>query len=160
MAEKHQSLQRFVYCKFGSNAPITTYQFTTLVFGALCSFSAELFTKQHAVNANVQFLQVADKLKDNFYSDNLSDSFETNEQAIKFAKEVTQPLASAGFSLTGFASSSRQVLVTIPENQQASQTVDLNKDALPVEYLLGMVWDFSSDSYGIRIKSMPTVTTK
>ncbi|XP_032785664.2 uncharacterized protein LOC116923312 [Daphnia magna] len=160
VAEKHQSLQRFVYREFGSNAPITTYQFATLVFGAVCSSSAAIFTLQHAVNANVQFPQVADKLKDNFYSDNLSDSFETNDEAINFAKQVTQSLASAGFSLTSFASSSRQVLATIPENQRTSNTVDLNKDALPVEYLLGMVWDLNSDSYGIRIKSMPTVTTK
>lgn len=104
--EKHQSLQRFVYRKFGSGAPITTYQFTTLVFGAVCSSSAAIFTLQHAVNTNVQFPQVAEKLKDNFYSDNLSDSFETSDEAIKFTKMVTHSLASAGFSLTSFASSS------------------------------------------------------
>ena len=160
VAEKHQSLQIFVYRKFGSSAPITTYQFTTLVFGAVCSSSAAIFTLQHAVNSDVRFSQVPDKLKDNFYFENLSDSFKTNDKAMKFAKQVTQSLGYAGFCLTGFASSSRQVLATIPESQRASQTADFNKDALPVEYLLGMVWDLNADSYGIRIKSMPTVTTK
>jgi hypothetical protein len=56
--EKHQSLQRFVYRKFCSNAPITTYQFATLEFGAFSYSSATIFTSQHAVNANVQFSQV------------------------------------------------------------------------------------------------------
>jgi hypothetical protein len=52
-------------------------------------------------------------------------------------------------------------LAAIPaENQGTSHTVDLNKYAPPVEYLLGMVWDLNSDSYGTRIKSIPTVTTK
>lgn len=97
-------------------------------------------------------------MNDNFYSDNLSDLFETNDEAIKFAKQVSQ--SSAGFSLTSFARSFRQVLATIPEIQRASHTVDLNKDELHVEYLFGMVWDLNLDSYGIKIKSMPTVTTK
>jgi hypothetical protein len=51
-------------------------------------------------------------------------------------------------------------LATIPEIQRASHTGDLNKDTLHVEYLFGMVWDLNLDSYGIKIKSMPTVTTK
>jgi hypothetical protein len=87
VTEKHQSLRRFVYRIFGSNALITTYQFTTLVFGVICSSYAAIFTLQHAVNTNVQFPQVNDKLKDIFYSDNLSDTFETNDETIKFAKK-------------------------------------------------------------------------
>ncbi|XP_032785728.1 uncharacterized protein LOC116923389 [Daphnia magna] len=102
--EKHQSLQRFVFRKFGSNSPILT--FTTLVFGEICASSAAVQTLQRAANDNVRFPHVATRLKDNFYSDNFCDSFETEEGTLNFAKDVTKSLASGGFALTGFASSS------------------------------------------------------
>jgi hypothetical protein len=34
------SLQRFVFRPFGSSEPVRTFQFTTLIFGAVCSSSA------------------------------------------------------------------------------------------------------------------------
>ena len=82
VTDKHQPFQRFVYQKFGSNEPIKTYQFTTLVFGAVCFSSAAVLTLKHAANQYAKYPQVAAKMKDNFYSENMIDSFETEEEAI------------------------------------------------------------------------------
>ena len=104
---------------------------------------------------------MAAKMKDNFYSDNMIDSFETEKEAIEFAAAVRTSLERGGFSLTAFASSSRCVLSSIPSHHRSVQALDLNLDDPPVEYQLGMEWDFlNTDSYSIRTKKIPPVTTR
>lgn len=58
--------QRFVYRKFGSETQVKTYQFTTLIFGAICLPSAAVFPLQHAANKCANFPIIAEKMKDNF----------------------------------------------------------------------------------------------
>lgn len=157
---KHQSLQRFVFREFGSNKPLQTYQMTTLVFGAVHASTAAIWTLQHAVSQNKNYPEVASRIKQNFYADNLSDSFDTEMEAIKFAKDVTESLAIGGFKLTGFASSSKRVLETIPAEDRAGSILDLNYGALPTEYILGLAWDCNSDCYKLRVKELPPIMTK
>lgn len=59
-------------------------------------------------------------MKDNFYSDNMLDSFETEKEAIEFTEAVTKSLETGGFSLTTFASSSTKVLKTIRQHSVTS----------------------------------------
>ncbi|XP_032799385.2 uncharacterized protein LOC116936346 [Daphnia magna] len=160
VAKHHQSLQRFVYRKFGSDAQINTYQFTTLIFGAICSSSAAVFVLQHAANKCFEFPIVAEKMKDNFYSDNMIDSFETEEEAMDFARQVTKSLEAGGFTLTAFASSSAKVLKSIPMQHRSHQIIDLNLDGLQIEYLLGLEWDIATDTFCIRTRQLPSVATK
>ncbi|XP_045023712.1 uncharacterized protein LOC123468115 [Daphnia magna] len=160
VASQHQPLQRFVYRRFGSKEPILTYQFTTLIFGAVFSSSAAVYTLQHAASECAAFPQVAAKMPDNFYSDNLIDSFETEDEAIKFSMAVRQSLEAGGFSLTAFASSAPRVLESIPLHQRSASVLDLNVDALPVEYHLGIELDLTTDSYSVRVKTMPQVSTR
>jgi hypothetical protein len=160
VAKQHQSLQRFVFRPFGSNGPVRTFQFTTLIFGAVCSSSAAVLTLHHAAKTNVTFPQVAAKMQDNIYSDNLIDSFETESEAADFANAVTKNLEAGGFHLTAFASTSQQILETIPPQYMSPQVLDINLSALPVEYQLGMKRDLATDTYGIRVRSMPEVHTK
>jgi hypothetical protein len=108
------SLQRFVFRPFGSSEPVRTFQFTTLIFGALCSSSAVVQTIHNAAKNNNAFPQVDAKIRDNFYSDNLVNSFETESETVDFAKAVTKTLEAGGFRLTAFASLSHRVLETIP----------------------------------------------
>ena len=63
---------------------------TTLVFGAVHASTAAIWTLQHAVNQNKNYPEVASRIKLNFYADNLSDSFDTEMEAIEFAKDVTE----------------------------------------------------------------------
>jgi hypothetical protein len=52
VSEQHQSLQRFVFREFGTQNPLLTYQFTTLVFGAAYASTAAIWTLRHAVKQN------------------------------------------------------------------------------------------------------------
>ncbi|KAI9550515.1 hypothetical protein GHT06_005391 [Daphnia sinensis] len=158
--KQDQSLQRFVFRPFGSSEPVQTFQFTTLILGAVCSSSAAVQTLQYAAKSNNAFPQVGAKMRDNFYSDNLVDSFETENETVDFAKAVTKTLEAGGFRLTAFASSSHKVLETIPQQDRSSQVLNINLSALPVEYQLGMKWELATDTYGIRVRSMPNVKTK
>ena len=160
VSPNHQSLQRFVYRKFGSGDHIGTFQFTTLMFGGLPSSSAAVLTLQYAAEQCTEFPQVAIKMKDNFYSDNMIDSFETEEEAIIFRKQVTSCLETGGFSLTAFAASSQRIIDSVPPQRRAASVLDLNLDNLPVEYHLGLELDLKADAYRVRAKPMPKVTTK
>jgi hypothetical protein len=133
---------------------------TTQVFGAISSSTSSFWVLQHAVNSNSQFPAVAKKLVDNFYADNLSDSFETEEEAILFSKQAVKSLASGGFRLTAFASSSRRLLASIPASERSNKSLNLDFDKLPIEYLLGLVWVCDVDCYRIRIRPMEMVTSK
>ena len=97
---------------------------TTLVFGAVHASTAAIWTLQHAVSKKKNYPEVAWRIKQKFYADNLSDSFDTEMEAIKFAKDVTESLANGGFKLTSFASSAKRVLETIPTEDRAGSILD------------------------------------
>ncbi|KZS05056.1 Uncharacterized protein APZ42_031858 [Daphnia magna] len=90
----------------GSDDPLRTLQMTTQVFGTVSSPTSTFWVLQHAVNSNAQFPAVTEKLVDNFYADNLSDSFETENEAILFSEQTVKSLAIGGFRLSAFESSS------------------------------------------------------
>ena len=133
---------------------------TSHVFGATSSSTVASWTLQHGANQNKQFPDVAARLKDNFYADNMCDSFETEKEAITFTQRVTNSLRSAGFRLTGFASSSRLVVGAIPESERAGSVKDLDFDQSVVEYLLGVAWHSDTDVYRIRVRPVAAVSTR
>ena len=103
---------------------------------------------------------VAERMIDNFYSDHMLDSFETEEEAMDFGRQVTASLEAGGFTLTAFASSSAKVLESIPTEQRSSQPVDINLDGLQIEYQLGLEWDLATDTFGIRTRRLPSLATR
>jgi hypothetical protein len=119
-----------------------------------------VFTLQHAADQYAKFPKVTKRIKDNFYSDNMIDSFETDGEAIDFAQAVIESLESGVFNLIAFGSSSTAVLNTIPCHHRSSKQVDLNLDNPQLEYQLGMEWDSAADTYSIRAKQFPQVTTR
>ena len=44
--------------------------------------------------------------------------------------------------------------------QKSSKPVDLNLDGLQIEYQLGLEWDLATDTFGIRTRRLPSVTTR
>ena len=133
---------------------------TTLVFGAIHASTAAIWVLRHAIKQDKQCTTISETLHKDYYSDNLSKSFETEEEDIKFSHDSKTFLGNHGFNLTGFASSSSSLLNTFPQNNRAAALQDLNFDALPTEYVFGLGWDCKNDCYRLRIKPMPPVTTK
>ncbi len=123
--------------------------------------TADIWVLRHAIRQDKQCSTISETIHEDYYSDNLSKSFETEEEAIKFSHESKTFLDNHGFNLTGFASSSSSLLATFPQNDRAYPLRDLNFDALPTEFVFGLIgWDCKNDRYRLRIKSMSAVTTK
>ena len=57
--------------------------------------------------------------------------------------------ATGGFKLTKWTSNSRAVLASVPVDERAKEVkdLDLDKDKLPLERVLGMRWDVESDMF-------------
>ena len=158
--KEHRPLHRFVYREFGSHAPIRTGQFTTLCFGGKHASTSAVWTLRFATAQNTEYPDVAASIEDDYYADNLSKSFETEKEAVAFSQNSIASLAKSGFNLTGFASSSKRLLETIPEKDRAASLRDLNFDALPTEYVFGLEWEPCLDRYRLRVRPMPPVNSK
>ena len=79
--------------------------------------------------------------KRTFYVDDLLKAVETPGKAISLAHELMALLEKGGFRLTKWASNSREVLASIPEDKRARPTVNLDLDELPIERVLGVLWN-------------------
>ena len=102
---------------------------------ALYPSTTAIWVLRHVVRQNKEYANVAATVENDYYSDNMSKSFESDEEEIQFSKDSIASLATGGFKLTGFASSSMQVLSTIPEIDRTAPLRDF-VDALPTEYVL------------------------
>jgi hypothetical protein len=90
---------------------------------------------------------VKDTIKNDFYVDDMLKSVDNDEIAVSLALDLTDRLASKGFRLTKWMSSSREVLSQIPQTTRARPDLDLDLGELPVERALGIGWDVESDSF-------------
>jgi hypothetical protein len=52
------------------------------------------------------------------------------------------------------------VLESIPVHKRSANVLNLNGDALPVEHYLGIGVDLSTDSWSVRGKTVPQVSTR
>ncbi|KAJ8358081.1 hypothetical protein AAFF_G00035180 [Aldrovandia affinis] len=70
------------------------------------------------------------------------------------AKDLRTLCTSGGFTLTKWTSHNRKVLMSIPEEQRAKETknLDLSSEALPVERALSIQWDTETDAFTYSIK--------
>ncbi|XP_031575495.1 uncharacterized protein LOC116309086, partial [Actinia tenebrosa] len=90
----------------------------------------------------------------NFYVDDLLKSAPTTEEATRFATDLVKLLKVGGFRFTKFTSNCREVLTSIPPEDRANPTLNLDLDKLPMERALGVTWDAESDTF--RFKVIPT----
>jgi hypothetical protein len=105
---------------------------TTLVFGAVHASTAAIWVLRHAIRQDQQCSTISATIYEDYYSDNLSKSFETEEEAIKFSHDSKTFLGNHGFYLTGFASSSSSLLATFPPNDRVAPLRDCPRNTYSV----------------------------
>jgi len=128
--EEDREFLLFVWRTEGSQAP-QTYQMQVHIFGAVSSPTTCLYALRRCAEDNrEEFVNVADLVKENFYVDNYLDSLETEEEAIRRAKEITDLLKLGSFRLNKWISSSRKVLASIDAEELISPQLDLDLDEL------------------------------
>ena len=78
-------------------------------------------------------------------------SFETESEALNGARQVHAALATRGFNLTQWMTSSRKLLTELKPFGLAAPTLNIDFDELPTERTIGILWDNNSDSYVLII---------
>jgi hypothetical protein len=98
----------------------------------------------------------------NFYVDDCLKSVSSTEKAVMLVEELRQLLSLGGFKLTKFLSNSREVLKTLSQTEHVKSLtdLDLNKDALPRERTLGVLWNVESDNFVFETCLRETPTTR
>ena len=70
----------------------------------------------------------------------------TPAETSNLAKQLIDILATGGFRLTKWVSNSREVLLCLPKSELASGVVDLDRNDLPQERVLGVKWCLQQDT--------------
>lgn len=77
----------------------------------------------------------------------------SEQEAIQIVKDLTALCKKGGFMLSKWISNSRAVLASIPRENRTKETkeLDLDKDNLPMERALGLLWFVETDVFKFRI---------
>ncbi|XP_057380666.1 uncharacterized protein LOC130703063 [Daphnia carinata] len=163
--EEDQDAFRFFYRSPNSTTSPLTYRMTVHVFGAVSSPSTCLFALNKTAEDNsTKFPDAAASVRTSFYVDNYLDSFRSEEEAIKRARQLKELLQLGGFNLTKCSSSSRRVLAALKPLGLANPKLDLDLDKLPMDRALGILWDSEIDAFtftvGEKVQSHATPTKR
>ena len=154
--EEHRDLLRFLWWEQGdtSREP-TEYRMTVHLFGATSSPGCANLALRTAANDGVnEFgVETASFIKENFYVDDGLKSVPTVPEAIDMIRNSTEMCMRGGFRLHKFMSNSKEVVESTPMESRAKEIkeLDLNRDLLPSERVLGVEWNIENDAFKFRI---------
>ena len=137
---------------------------TVFLFGTVTSPSCVNFALKQTAQDNEEELEsnTIESIYNSFYVDDFLDSRPNAEEAIAHVKNVSEAVAKGGFKLTKWASNSRVVLSSIPEEDRAKdvRNLDLKTDDLPIERALGMAWNANKDTLCFRVEPKQKPATR
>ena len=111
------------------------YCMTTLIFGAKSSPCSALHVKNSNANEYEKVKPAAaSMIKNNTYMDDLLGSVPSKIQAISLIEDIRKINESGGFYMHSWASNSREVMGSIPQEQRAPGTVSLQNNSKENEY--------------------------
>ncbi|GAA6082877.1 uncharacterized protein LOC122138292, partial [Tachysurus ichikawai] len=98
--------------------------------------------------------EVVQTLKENFYVDDCLNSVASKEEAACLDKDLSILCQRGGFTLTKWSSNKRTVLQTLPKECRDKEwkNLDLDRDSLPVERALGLLWCAETDSFNFKME--------
>ncbi|XP_062535741.1 uncharacterized protein LOC134204945 [Armigeres subalbatus] len=146
--------QRFLFRQDPESVP-QIYVMDVATFGATCSPCLAQFIKNKNANHFTEsFPRAVKAITENHYVDDLLDSVDTVEEAVKLINEVKQIHSYAGFEIRNFCSNSAAVLGSIGE-PGAPAEVSLNlENNLGTECVLGLVWRPTEDVFTFDLSYM------
>ncbi|XP_036319927.1 uncharacterized protein LOC118734312 [Rhagoletis pomonella] len=153
--------QRFLWREDDKNLP-EIYEMQVMTFGAACSPCAAHFVKtSNAMEYADRFPRAVESIVKHHYVDDFVDSFESEEQAVSVAKQVSKIHEAAGFQMRGYISNSLAVMEELGGVAEASNTRSSYFDAKnpSTEKVLGMFWSPQDDSFRYKL-SFPRLETE
>ena len=165
VAEEDRDLLRFLWWPNGDiTQELRQYRMTVHLFGAVSSPSCASYAlRKNAEDHQAEFpATVCQSVKENFYVDDYLKSSATEADAIQTIKDLTALCQKGGFTLEKFVSNSRGVLQAISSERRAKdlKELDLDRDKLPVERALGLLWCVETDSFRFKIKLKQQALTR
>ena len=148
------SALRFLWWPNGNfDEPVEEYEMQVHLFGGASSPSCSNFAlKRTAEDNKTDFdQQTIETVKKNFYVDDCLKSVSSDDEAIRMASQLRELLSRGGFRLTKWNSTSRKLIMSLPESERAKKIKDLNFDKLSIERVLGVQWNVSTDQFGFSI---------
>ena len=154
--EEHRDFLRFLWWDQGDTTKEPTeYRMTVHLFGATSSPGcANLALRTAADDGAYEFgVEAASFIKENFYVDDGLKSVPTVPEAIELIKRGTEMCTRGGFRLHKFTSNSKEVVESTAVESRAKgiKELDLIRDLLPPERVLGVEWNIENDAFKFRI---------
>ncbi|XP_055918535.1 uncharacterized protein LOC129950632 [Eupeodes corollae] len=151
MRADDQHAQRFLWSN-DLHATPDVYVMQVLTFGASCSPSCAQFVKnKNALEFAEQYPRAVDSILHSHYVDDLLDSVDSEEEAIKLGKEVKYIHQNGGFEIRNWISNSPKVMEALGEQPPASRrSLDINPESTS-EKVLGMWWCIQTDTFTFSV---------
>ena len=160
--ESHRDFLRFLWYK--DNDPsqnLIEYRMRVHVFGNSPSPAVATYGLRKTVEHSEQ--DVKNFVCNNFYVDDGIISLPDPKSAIDLMKRTQDVLQKDGnIRLHKFASNNKDVMNAFSREDLAKdlKNIDLDKDRLPTQCSLGLIWDLESDSFHFSISKEPKPCTK
>ncbi|XP_012279025.1 uncharacterized protein LOC105698948 [Orussus abietinus] len=134
-----RNAQRFLWRDMRGQQP-TTYQMTSMIFGATSSpCSAQYVKNRNAQAFEAIFPSSCSAIVHKHYMDDYLDSVDTDEEAIRLIREVTEVHKHGGFEIRGWSCNSKRVLESLTVDKATTGTVSLTLDEHSVDRTLGVI---------------------
>ena len=134
------------------------YAFNRAIFGVNASpFIALLTLREHVQKYKDVHPRAYEALATSTYVDDLLDSVETVEEALRLKEDITSILKEAGWIVHKWATNEPQVLKEIPETERAREVRALG-DVQKMK-TLGVLWDSHKDVFKGRTIAIPSNVT-
>ena len=154
--EEHRDLLRFLWWEQGDiTKEPTEYRMTVHLFGSTSSPGCANLALRTAADDDIKEfgVEAASFIKENFYVDDGLKSVPTVPEAIELIKNSTEMCMKGGFRLHKFTSNSKEIVESTPVESRTKEIkeVDLNRDLLPPERVLGIEWNIENDAFKFHI---------
>lgn len=147
-----QHFQRFLWRTDKDQLEPDTYVMEVMTFGATCSPSSAQFVKNsNAMRFQQQFPRAVESIVQHHYVDDLLDSVETVDEAVKLAKEIRYIHQQGGFEIRHWVSNSEEVTRAMGEDQSAKLKCLGGEEEVNAEKVLGLWWCTQEDSFTYSI---------
>ncbi|XP_063072324.1 uncharacterized protein LOC134462993 [Engraulis encrasicolus] len=162
VSKEHIDYLRFLWWPNGDTSqPPVEHRMLVHLFGAVSSPSCANFALRQTAEDNKDMFNpnIISTVNTNFYVDDCLKSLPSEQEAVQLVTELTSLCQKGGFRLTKWMSNSRTVLGHIPKEDRASEVreLDLDRDKLPIERALGLLWSVEDDmfKFNIIVKDKP-----
>ncbi|XP_046964188.1 uncharacterized protein LOC124533067 [Vanessa cardui] len=148
VAEKHVDYQRIVW-REDPASDIKDFRILRVTFGTACApYLAVKSLQQLAVDDGHFFPLAADRVKTDFYMDDLMTGCQSETEAIQLYEQFNSLLKRGGFTLQKWASNRKGRLETMKENEENDK--DIKEDE--VTKILGLTWNRRTDEFDYTVK--------